>query len=239
ARQEAPILNKLSLKFPSGKTVALVGASGCGKSTTIQLIQRFYDPEHGQVLLDGRDIKTLNVAWLRSQIGIVSQEPVLFTGSIEENIRFGNPNATDDEVQAAAKMANAHEFIMDLPENYKTTSGDKLSGGQKQRVAIARALVSKPKILLLDEATSALDNTSERVVQDALDRAKEGRTTIVIAHRLSTIRNADLIVGLERGQVIEAGNHDDLMAKKGLYYELVTAQTQKEKEKEVEPESDK
>ncbi|CAF0756890.1 unnamed protein product [Adineta steineri] len=239
ARQEAPILNKLSLKFPSGKTVALVGASGCGKSTTIQLIQRFYDPEHGQVLLDGRDIKTLNVAWLRSQIGIVSQEPVLFTGSIEENIRFGNPNATDDEVQAAAKMANAHEFIMDLPENYKTTSGDKLSGGQKQRVAIARALVSNPRILLLDEATSALDNTSERVVQDALDRAKEGRTTIVIAHRLSTIRNADLIVGLERGQVIEAGNHDNLMAKKGLYYELVTAQTQKEKEKEVEPESDK
>ncbi|CAF4343921.1 unnamed protein product, partial [Adineta steineri] len=137
-----------------------------------------------------------------------------------------------DEVQAAAKMANAHEFIMDLPENYKTTSGDKLSGGQKQRVAIARALISNPKILLLDEATSALDNTSERVVQDALDRAKEGRTTIVIAHRLSTIRNADLIVALDRGEVIEYGNHDNLMEKKGLYYELVIAQQRKEKHEE-------
>ncbi|UJR37711.1 hypothetical protein I4U23_030406 [Adineta vaga] len=239
ARPEAPILNKLSLKIPSGKTVALVGASGCGKSTTIQLIQRFYDPEHGQVLLDGKDIKSLNVAWLRSHIGIVSQEPVLFTGSIEENIRFGKPNATDDEVQHAAQMANAHEFIMQLPDNYKTSSGDKLSGGQKQRVAIARALISNPTILLLDEATSALDNTSERVVQDALDKAKKGRTTIVIAHRLSTIRNADLIVGLERGQVVEYGNHDDLMEKRGLYYELVTTQTQKEKEKEADPDSDK
>ncbi|CAF4868056.1 unnamed protein product, partial [Rotaria sp. Silwood1] len=205
----------------------------------IQLIQRFYDPDQGRVLLDGKDIKTLNVAWLRSHIGIVSQEPVLFTGSIEENIRFGKQDATDEEVQAAAKMANAHEFIMALPENYKTLSGDKLSGGQKQRVAIARALISNPKILLLDEATSALDNTSERVVQDALDKAKAGRTTIVIAHRLSTIRNADLIIGLERGCVVESGTYDDLMEYKGLYYELVTAQMQKEKEKEVDPDIDK
>ncbi|CAF3666385.1 unnamed protein product [Adineta steineri] len=232
AREDTPILKNISMKIPSGKTVALVGASGCGKSTSIQLIQRFYDPDGGQVLLDGVDIKTLNVTWLRKRIGVVSQEPVLFTGSIEENIRFGKPEATDDEVQAAAKMANAHEFIMDLPENYKTTSGDKLSGGQKQRVAIARALISNPKILLLDEATSALDNTSERVVQDALDRAKEGRTTIVIAHRLSTIRNADLIVALDRGEVIEYGNHDNLMEKKGLYYELVIAQQRKEKHEE-------
>ncbi|CAF4167540.1 unnamed protein product, partial [Rotaria sordida] len=219
ARQETPILNKLSLKILSGKTVALVGTSGCGKSTIIQLIQRFYDPDEGEILLDGKDIKTLNVSWLRSHIGIVSQEPILFTGSIEDNIRFGKLNATDDEVQTAAKMANAHDFIMEFPENYKTLSGDKLSGGQKQRVAIARALVSNPKILLLDEATSALDNTSERIVQDALDKAKQGRTTVVIAHRLSTIRNADLIIGLEHGRVIEYGIHDDLMKHKGLYYE--------------------
>ncbi|CAF0800398.1 unnamed protein product [Adineta ricciae] len=238
ARVDTQILKKVSMKIPSGKTVALVGASGCGKSTTIQLIQRFYDPEEGLVLLDGRDIKTLNVAWLRSHIGIVSQEPVLFTGSIEENIRFGKPDATDDEVQYAAKMANAHDFIMELPENYKTSSGDKLSGGQKQRVAIARALISNPRILLLDEATSALDNTSERVVQDALDRAKQGRTTIVIAHRLSTIRNADLIIALDKGEVIENGTHDDLMEKKGLYYELVTAQQRKEKNIDAESSDD-
>ncbi|CAF3737713.1 unnamed protein product [Adineta steineri] len=227
ARQDALILNKLSINIPSGKTIALVGSSGCGKSTAIQLIQRFYDPDSGRVLIDGINITRLNVAWLRSHIGIVSQEPVLFTGSIEDNIRFGKPNATDEEVEAAAKIANAHDFIIALPEKYKTSSGDKLSGGQKQRVAIARAMLSNPKILLLDEATSALDNTSERVVQDALDKAKEGRTTIVIAHRLSTIRNADLIVALENGQVKESGTHNELMRRKGLYHELVTTQTEK------------
>ncbi|CAF2086942.1 unnamed protein product [Rotaria magnacalcarata] len=232
ARKDTPILQGVSMKIPTGKTVALVGASGCGKSTTIQLIQRFYDPDGGLVLLDGKDIKTLNVAWLRQHIGVVSQEPVLFTGTIEENIRFGKQDATDEEVIAAAKMANAHEFIMALPDNYKTSSGDKLSGGQKQRVAIARALISNPKILLLDEATSALDNESERVVQDALDRAKMGRTTIVIAHRLSTIRNADLIIALERGEVMEDGTHNELMDRKGLYYELVTAQQRKEKDED-------
>ncbi|CAF3805471.1 unnamed protein product [Adineta steineri] len=240
ARQDALILNKLSIKIPSGKTIALVGSSGCGKSTAIQLIQRFYDPDSGRILIDGINITRLNVAWLRSHIGIVSQEPVLFTGSIEDNIRFGKPNATDEEVEAAAKIANAHDFIMALPE-YKTSSGDKLSGGQKQRVAIARAMLSNPKILLLDEATSALDNTSERVVQDALDKAKEGRTTIVIAHRLSTIRNADLIIALENGQIKESGTHSELMKRKGLYYELVTTQTEKapeESDSESETEED-
>ncbi|CAF1114071.1 unnamed protein product [Adineta steineri] len=223
-RQESYILQNFSMKIPSGKTIALVGASGCGKSTIIQLIQRFYDSDNGQILIDGHDIKTLNVAWLRLHIGIVSQEPVLFDGSIEENIRLGKLDATDEEVIAAAKLANAHNFIMDFPENYKTISGDKLSGGEKQRVVIARALISNPKILLLDEATSALDYTSERIVQDALDNAKQGRTTIVVAHRLSTIRNADIIIGLNDGQTVEYGTHDELMKYKGLYYELVNEQ---------------
>ncbi|CAF1188857.1 unnamed protein product [Adineta steineri] len=223
-RQESCILQNFSMKILSGKTIALVGASGCGKSTIIQLMQRFYDPNNGQILIDGHDIKTLNVAWLRSHIGIVSQEPVLFDGSIEENIRLGKLDATDEEVIAAAKLANAHNFIMDFPENYKTTSGDKLSGGEKQRVVIARALISNPKILLLDEATSALDYTSERIVQDALDNAKQGRTTIVVAHRLSTIRNADAIIGLNDGKIMEYGTHDELMENKGLYYGLVNEQ---------------
>ncbi|CAF1391257.1 unnamed protein product [Adineta steineri] len=230
ARPEALILNRLSLNIPSGKTIAIVGESGNGKST---IIQRFYDPDEGQIFLDGKDVKTLNVAWLRSHIGIVSQEPVLFNISIEDNILFGKPNATDDEIEAAAKMANAHDFIMELPEKYKTLAGDKLSGGQKQRVAIARALISDPKILLLDEATSALDNTSERIVQDALDKAKMGRTTIVIAHRLSTIQNADLILVLEHGQMVEYGIHNELMEQKGFYYELVTTRSKKEEEEQV------
>ncbi|CAF5151127.1 unnamed protein product, partial [Rotaria magnacalcarata] len=152
SRQEAPILNGFNVKIPSGKTLALCGPSGCGKSTAIQLIQRFYDPEQGQITLDGHEIRSVNLRWLRSNIGIVSQEPVLFFGTIEDNIRYGKLDATDEEVIAAAKMANAHDFIMQLPHNYKTSSGDKLSGGQKQRVAIARALISNPKLLLLDEA---------------------------------------------------------------------------------------
>jgi ABC-type glutathione transport system ATPase component len=234
------------MKIPSGTTIALYGSSGSGKSTSIQLIQRFYDPDQGVILLDGRDIRSINLKWLRSNISIVSQEPVLFFGTIEDNIRFGKPDATDEEVIAAAKMANAHDFIMQLPQvenilipyyiylfvfkKYKTSSRGKLSGGQKQRIAIARALISNPKILLLDEATSALDNQSEKIVQDALDKAKKGRTTIVIAHRLSTIKNADIIVGLDRGRVIECGTHDELMQQKGFYYELVMVQSEKEED---------
>ena len=173
------------------------------------------------------NIKELNVKWLRSHIGVVSQEPVLFDTTIAENIRYGKEDATMEEIQKAAKNANAHNFIMELPKGYETLVGEagtQLSGGQKQRVAIARALVSNPKILLLDEATSALDTESEATVQEALDRAREGRTTIVIAHRLSTIQNADIIVSIEDGRVVEMGSHSDLMARKGLYFDLVTAQ---------------
>jgi ATP-binding cassette subfamily B (MDR/TAP) protein 1 len=218
-----------SLSIRAGQTVALCGASGSGKSTIIQLLLRFYDPSSGSVLLDGVDIKTLNVRWLRSQMGYVGQEPVLFTGTVAENISYGKAGgeATREEIEAAAKMANAHGFISEsLAEGYATQvgiGGGQLSGGQKQRVAIARAIIRKPAILLLDEATSALDNESERVVQGALDElmAKQKRTTVVIAHRLSTIRHADKIAVVDKGKVAEEGTHDELMAMKALYYHLI------------------
>nr|AEQ19307.1 p-glycoprotein [Brachionus orientalis]AEQ19309.1 p-glycoprotein [Brachionus orientalis] len=227
SRPDINILNGLNLKVKSGSTVALVGSSGCGKSTCIQLIQRFYDPLNGNVKLDGNDLRSLNVKWLRSQIGVVNQEPILFSTTIKENIRFGKENVTDEEIIEAAKNANAHDFIMTLPDKYDTKVGDRggqLSGGQKQRIAIARALVRNPKILLLDEATSALDNESESIVQAALDKARLGRTTIIVAHRLSTILNADVIFAFEDGKVKEYGTHTDLMSKKGLYYKLVITQ---------------
>jgi ATP-binding cassette subfamily B (MDR/TAP) protein 1 len=218
-----------TVSIPAGQTVALSGASGSGKSTIIQLLLRFYDPSSGSVLLDGVDIKTLNVRWLRSQMGYVGQEPVLFTGTVAENISYGKAGgeATREEIEAAAKMANAHGFISEsLAEGYATQvgiGGGQLSGGQKQRVAIARAIIRKPAILLLDEATSALDNESERVVQGALDElmAKQKRTTVVIAHRLSTIRHADKIAVVDKGKVAEEGTHDELMAMKALYYHLI------------------
>ena len=180
-----------------------------------------------QVLVGGNDVNSLNLNWLRSNIGIVSQEPVLFDTTIAENIGFGKEGATLEEIQTAAKNANAHDFIMELPDGYDTQSGERgvqLSGGQKQRIAIARALVRNPKILLLDEATSALDTESEKIVQEALDKAREGRTTIIIAHRLSTIQTADVIASIDGGQVVEWGTHSELMDNEGLYYELVTAQ---------------
>ncbi|CAC5380496.1 ABCB1 [Mytilus coruscus] len=221
ARPDVQILKGLSLEVSKGKTVALVGSSGCGKSTGIQLLQRFYNPEHGEIYLDGENIKELNVNWLRKQIGVVSQEPVLFATTIAENIRYGRIDVTQAEIEQAVKMANAHEFIKQLPEGFETLVGDRgaqLSGGQKQRIAIARALVRNPKILLLDEATSALDNESEGIAQ-------EGRTTIVIAHRLSTIRNADVIYAIDQGVIKESGTHEELMGKKGLYHQLVMLQT--------------
>lgn len=207
--------------------MALVGTSGCGKSTCIQLLQRFYDPLAGEVTIDGNDIKELNLTWMREQIGVVGQEPVLFINSIADNIRYGREGVTQEEVEKAARQANAHDFIMRLPKQYETEVGDrgtKLSGGQKQRVAIARALIRNPKILLLDEATSALDVESERVVQKALDRARKGRTTIIVAHRLTTIRNADRIIVIREGVVEEDGSHSQLMAKNGVYTKMVLSQ---------------
>ena len=217
--------NGYSLEIAAGTTVALVGASGSGKSTAIQLMERFYDPDSGVVTLDGVDLRELNVRWLRQQIGLVGQEPVLFSGTIVENIMMGKDGATRDEAIAAAKMANAHNFIESFESGYDTDvggSGDQLSGGQKQRIAIARAIIKDPPILLLDEATSALDNESERVVQAALDdlMTQHKRTTIVIAHRLTTIRGADKIVVLSKGAVVEQGTHDELMAMKGFYVGL-------------------
>jgi ATP-binding cassette subfamily B (MDR/TAP) protein 1 len=226
------VCNGYSLSVQAGQTVALCGASGSGKSTIIALIERFYDPQGGVVTLDGHDLKSLNVRWLRSQLGLVGQEPVLFKGTVAENIAYGYFEATQEEIEAAAKMANAHEFITkDLDDQYSSDvglRGGKLSGGQKQRVAIARAIIKKPAVLLLDEATSALDNTSEKVVQAALDEimTKMKRTTIVIAHRLSTIRNANKIAVVDRGRIVEQGTHDELLMRSGgMYSNLVIAQS--------------
>ncbi|GFO24716.1 multidrug resistance protein 1 [Plakobranchus ocellatus] len=240
ARPDVKVLNGLDLEAKPGQTVALVGASGCGKSTTVQLTQRFYDPSQGKIMIDGIDLRDLNIKWLRRHIGVVSQEPVLFATTIAENIRYGKEDVTMDEIIQACKNANAYDFIMNLPQKFETLVGERgaqLSGGQKQRVAIARALVRDPKILLLDEATSALDTESESIVQDALDKAREGRTTLVVAHRLSTIKTADIIVGFDQGVATERGTHSDLMAKQGIYYQLVTNQTHaKEKEEESDDE---
>ena len=229
-RPENSVLKGISFKAEQGKTIALVGASGCGKSTSIQLIERFYDPTFGSVKLDGKDIRDLNIHFLRSQIGLVGQEPVLFAGSVMENIRRGIPKGMDvsnEQIYQVAKMANAHDFISQLPEGYNTLVGDRgsqMSGGQKQRIAIARALVRNPKVLLLDEATSALDSESEKIVQQALDKAAKGRTTIVIAHRLSTIQNADQICVIMRGKIAERGTHEELLELKGFYYTLAMQQ---------------
>ncbi|XP_072364747.1 ATP-dependent translocase ABCB1 [Scyliorhinus torazame] len=237
SRPDVEILKGLQLKLKSGQTVALVGSSGCGKSTTIQLLQRFYDPEDGMILLDGQDIRTLNVRHLREIIGVVSQEPILFATTIAENIRYGREDVTTTEIEEAAKEANAYDFIMKLPDQFETLVGERgtqLSGGQKQRVAIARALVRNPKILLLDEATSALDAESEATVQAALDKVRKGRTTIIIAHRLSTVQNADIIAGLQDGVIAEIGTNEELMEAKGIYYALVTAQTFKNEDNEAD-----
>ncbi|KAL4222180.1 ABC transporter B member 11 [Mactra antiquata] len=238
SRPDVKVLRGVDLDVNRGQTVALVGASGCGKSTIVQMLQRFYDPEQGFIQVDGKNLKDLNLKWWREQIGIVSQEPVLFGTTIKENIRYGRENVSDEEIKAATQMANAYDFIMKLPDKFETLVGERgaqLSGGQKQRIAIARALVRDPKILLLDEATSALDTESEGVVQEALEKASNGRTTVVIAHRLSTIKTADKIAGFKDGRIVEQGTHDELMSKDGIYYQLVTQQsTTSEEDVEVE-----
>ncbi|CAK8571635.1 unnamed protein product [Lathyrus sativus] len=229
SRPEVQILQNFSLSVPSGKTIALVGSSGSGKSTVVSLIERFYDPSSGEVLIDGYDVKTLKLKWLRQQIGLVSQEPALFATTIKENILLGRPDADQVEIEEAARVANAHSFIFKLPQGYETQVGERglqLSGGQKQRIAIARAMLKNPSILLLDEATSALDSESEKLVQEALDRFMIGRTTLVIAHRLSTICKADLVAVLQQGSVSEVGTHDELFAKgeNGVYAKLIRMQ---------------
>ncbi|XP_037482295.1 putative multidrug resistance protein [Triticum dicoccoides] len=232
SRPDTRVLNGVNLTMSEGATIGLVGGSGSGKSTVIALLQRFYRPDSGEILLDGDDIGSLNAEWLRSKIGLVSQEPVLFATSIRENILFGNETASPEQIIDAAKMANAHEFITKLPNGYDTHVGQfgtQMSGGQKQRIAIARALIRDPKILLLDEATSALDSESERTVQDALDRASVGRTTVIVAHRLSTLRKADTIAVLDEGRVVEFGTHDELVAmdggEGGVYAKMVHLQS--------------
>uniref|UniRef100_A0A7N9AQL0 ATP-binding cassette, sub-family B (MDR/TAP), member 4 n=1 Tax=Mastacembelus armatus TaxID=205130 RepID=A0A7N9AQL0_9TELE len=228
SRPDVKVLNNMSLSVKSGETFALVGSSGCGKSTTIQLLLRFYDPQEGSISIDGHDIRSLNIRYLREMIGVVSQEPILFATTIAENIRYGRPDVTQQEIEQAAKEANAYDFIMNLPDQkFETLVGDRgtqMSGGQKQRIAIARALVRNPKILLMDEATSALDAESETIVQAALDKVRQGRTTIIVAHRLSTIRNADVIAAFQNGKIVELGTHSQLMKEQGVYHTLVTTQ---------------
>ncbi|KAG5451955.1 Multidrug resistance protein 1 [Clonorchis sinensis] len=240
-RPDIQILKKFNLNLESGKTVALVGPSGSGKSTIIQLLLRFYDPTSGVIKVEGTDIRQLDLKAFRAQLGCVQQEPILFEGTVSENIRLGKMDATQEEIEEAAKSANAHDFILKLPNGYETKLAERgggMSGGQKQRIAIARALISKPKLLLLDEATSALDTRSEKIVQEALERASTGRTCVVVAHRLSTIRNADLILVLKNGVIWESGSHEELVAKNGLYATMLSNQKRSDKVAEVEGDSE-
>ncbi|KAF8374268.1 haf-6 [Pristionchus pacificus] len=227
SRPEHTVLNGLNLRIPAGQVVALCGPSGEGKSTMVSLLERFYEPNAGRITLDGKDLTSLDVQWLRGQtIGLISQEPVLFATSIAENIRYGAPGASDEEVERAAKLANADSFIQSFPNGYNTIVGERgaqLSGGQRQRIAIARALVKDPPILILDEATSALDTESERLVKSALDTAMKGRTVLVIAHRLSTIQSANKICVIRGGKVVEEGTHEELMKKKTAYATLIAS----------------
>jgi ATP-binding cassette subfamily B protein len=227
SRADEAALSNVNLNIQPGETIALVGLSGAGKSTFIQLLQRFYDPDKGKILLDGIDIKTMNRLDFRKSIALVPQDPVIFASTVMENIRFGNPDSSDKEIYQAARSAAAHEFISELPQGYDTYVGERgvmLSGGQKQRVAIARAILRNAPVLLLDEATSALDAENERSVQKAFDHLSKGRTTIVVAHRLATVKKADRIIVLDKGKIMAQGNHDKLISEKGLYARLASLQ---------------
>jgi ATP-binding cassette subfamily B protein len=227
ARRQTPALDGLNLEIAAGETVAIVGPSGAGKTTLFQLLLRFYDPEAGSIRFDGIDIAQLDPVELRRHIGLVAQEPVIFGATVAENIRYGRPDASDADVQAAAEAAAAHGFIQALPQGYDTYLGERgvrLSGGQRQRIAIARALLRDPPVLLLDEATSSLDAESERKLQVALERLMQGRTTLVIAHRLATVQKADRIVVMDQGRIVASGRHDSLMAEDGLYARLARLQ---------------
>ncbi|MBE7179576.1 MAG: ATP-binding cassette domain-containing protein, partial [Mucilaginibacter polytrichastri] len=224
---EKEILKNITLDIPKGKTLALVGPSGGGKSTLMDLIPRFHDPKSGALLFDGKDYRDLDVQSIRSQMGTVNQESLLFNDTIFSNIAFAKPDASEEEVIAAAKIANAHEFILQTENGYQTYVGDRgnrLSGGQRQRICIARAVLANPPIMLLDEATSALDTESEKLVQSALNNLMKNRTSVVIAHRLSTIQHADKIVVLDKGSIVEEGAHSELIAKNGLYKRLIDMQ---------------
>ena len=229
-----PVLEHVTFDIKAGEMIGIVGHSGCGKTTLVNLIMRMYDTTEGQILVDGTDIREIAQNSLRTQMGVVLQETLLFSGSIRDNIRYAAPHATNEQVIEAAKLANAHDFIMSLPEGYNTVVGEKgysLSGGERQRIAIARALIHNPKILILDEATAALDTETEKLIQDAINHLTEGRTTIAIAHRLSTLRNADKILVIDHGKLKEYGTHRELLDMKGIYYKLVMAQQRLAQEK--------
>ena len=227
SRPEHAAIEHLALKAEEGKVLALVGPSGAGKTTLFELLQRFYDPQSGQVTLGGIDVRQMDPNELRQQMALVPQQPALFSNNVLHNIRYGNPDATDEQVIEAAKKAHAHDFIMKLPEGYDSFLGERgvrLSGGQRQRIAIARAILKDPNILLLDEATSALDSESEHHVQQALEELMRNRTTIIIAHRLSTIQHADQIAVLDHGKLVDVGNHNELLQSCELYQRLVELQ---------------